>query len=228
MPLKTNKIASPGALSSGFALPSPSLQAEEGFRYKSSGSSTYNTEKQSLGNNEKYPPNPLQSPTNIQPYVGLHGRLSLAWITYPIIALLFITLRLIIAMSSIQPLVDEVKEKALKSCNSLELATSTLISLPHFMADGFNRATVDSVNLSIKGASKALDFGILALEGIIVWMIHFYKSTFKCLLELAINGSISSVAEAVKVLQAFSTTQLTNIKTGIDKDISSVNAALNS
>ncbi|CAG8730530.1 11988_t:CDS:2, partial [Racocetra fulgida] len=103
-------------------------------------------------------------------------------------------------MNSIQPLVDEVKEKALKSCDSLELATSTLISLPHFMADGFNRATVDSINLSIKGASKTLDFGILALE----------------------------VAEAVKVLQAFSTTQLTNIKTGIDKDISSVNAALNS
>ncbi|CAG8500513.1 19929_t:CDS:2 [Cetraspora pellucida] len=231
MPLKTNKIASPGALSTGFALPSPSLQAEEGFRYKSSGSPTYNTEKQSLGINdfsEKHPPNPLKSPTNIQPYVGLHGRLSLAWITYPIIALLFITLRLIIAMSSIQPLVDEVKDKALKSCNSLELATSTLISLPHFMADGFNRATVDSVNLSIKGASKALDFGILALEGIIVWIIHLYKSTFKCLLELVINGSLSSIAEAVRVLQAFSTTQLTNIKTGIDKDISSVNAALNS
>ncbi|CAG8558138.1 23776_t:CDS:2, partial [Gigaspora rosea] len=231
MPLKTNKTTSPGALSTGFALPSPSLQVEEGFRNRSSGSPTYNTQKQSFGNadfSEKYPPNPLHSPTNIQPYVGLNGRLSLAWITYPIIALFFIILRLIIAMGSIQPLVDKVKEKALSSCNSLELATSTLVSLPHFTADGFNRATIDSINLSIKGVSKTLDFGILALEGIIVWIIHVYRGTLKCLLEFAINGSISSVAEAIKALQAFSTTQLTNIKSGIDNDISSANAALNS
>ncbi|CAG8705343.1 14005_t:CDS:2, partial [Dentiscutata erythropus] len=230
MPLKTNKVAPPGALSTGFAFPSPNSQVEEGFRHRSNGSPTYDTQKQTLGNadiSEKYPPNPPQSPTNIQPYVGLSGRLSLAWITFPIIALLFIIFRLIIVMGSIQPLVDEVKEKALSSCNSLELATSTLVSLPHFTADGFNRATVDSINLSIKGISKTLDFGILALEGIIVWIIHVYRSTLKCLLELVISGSVSSVAEAVKVLQTFSTTQLTNIKSGIDNDISSANAALN-
>ncbi|CAG8588301.1 1956_t:CDS:2, partial [Scutellospora calospora] len=101
MPLKTNKTTSPGALSSSFALPSPSLQVEDGFRYRSSGSPTYNIQNLSLENtdfSEKYPPNPLQSPTNIQPYVGLYGRLSLAWITYPIIALFFIIFRLSVAM----------------------------------------------------------------------------------------------------------------------------------
>ncbi|RIA98382.1 hypothetical protein C1645_750122 [Glomus cerebriforme] len=129
-------------------------------------------------------------------------------------------------MKSIEPIVDQVKEKANRSCDALELATSTVTSLPHFMAGGFNRATVDSVNLTIKGVARIIDLLIFAMEGIIVWLIHIFNRTYRCLLEFAVRGSIGVLSESVRVLGDFTKSQLIGIKSQLDSQISGINSSL--
>ncbi|CAG8564516.1 1332_t:CDS:2 [Paraglomus occultum] len=219
-------LASPGATSSGFALPqSPSLNQEEGFRMRSVGSPRLPSEKNSAGAQK---PPLVPSTTTIHPYIGLRAKLSQAWLAYPIIALLFIVFRLLSAIKTIPTLVDEIKQNALRSCNALETATSTVTSLPHFMAGGFNRATVDGVNLSIKAIANTLDLAILALEGIIIWLISIFKSTYRCLLELAIRGSLDAVQDAIATVTQAVTNNLAGIKSSIDSQVNSLNDALNS
>ncbi|PKY40865.1 hypothetical protein RhiirA4_496343 [Rhizophagus irregularis] len=164
--------------------------------------------------------------SNIHPYIGLRGKLSLAWITYPIISFIFVIGRLFIAMNSIDPIIEDIRQRVNKSCDALELATSSLISLPHFMAGPFNDSISDTINSTIRGFVRTLDLGIQALNGIIVFFINLYKSTFRCLLELAVRGSISAVSEAVIFLQGFSNNALAGIKTSIDNSIAGINSSL--
>ncbi|CAG8456389.1 11843_t:CDS:2 [Acaulospora morrowiae] len=218
-------LSSSGASSTGSVI-SPS---EEGFRQRSKTMSP-KWQYTSKDDEEKLPasayPEQLPSPCDVKPYIGLRAKLSLAWVAYPIISLFIIVLRLIFVMSSIQPFVNDVKADAMKACGALELATSTITSLPHFTADGFNRATVNVVNLSIKGFTETLDLSILALEGIIFWIIKVFRSTYKCLLELSVRASVSISLETVNALQQFTTTQLGTIKSGIDDEVKNLNSAL--
>ncbi|RIA97771.1 hypothetical protein C1645_660219, partial [Glomus cerebriforme] len=152
---------------------------------------------------------------------------TLSWITYPIISFIFVIGRLIVAMDSIDPIIEDIRQRALKSCDALELATSTLTSLPHFMAGSFNDSISNSVNLTIRGFARTLDLAIQALNGIIIFFIDMYKSTYRCLLELAVRSSISAVSEAVTFLQGFSNTALAGIKSSIDSLINGFNSKLN-
>lgn len=129
-------------------------------------------------------------------------------------------------MNSIDPIIEDIRQRVNKSCDALELATSSLISLPHFMAGPFNDSISDTINSTIRGFVRTLDFGIQALNGIIVFFIDLYKSTFRCLLELAVRGSISAVSEAVIFLQGFSNNALAGIKTAIDNSIAGINSSL--
>ncbi|CAG8612202.1 2971_t:CDS:2 [Ambispora leptoticha] len=162
----------------------------------------------------------------VKPYIGLRAKLSTAWIAYPIISLFFIAFRLLSAMSSINPLVDDIKQTALRTCDALEVATSTMTSLPHYMAGGFNRATVEGVNLTIQGAARILDLAILALEGIIIWIIDTFRDTYRCLLVFAIRGSIAAVTDAVNILAQFTNGKLHDLKSELDQQVSSANSAL--
>src|SRR4051812_48935048 len=127
-PPPLNNTLSPGASSSGYEFP-----ASPGFRQRSSTSPRI-SEKNASTIDLASPRSPQlpQSHVNIKPYIGLRSKLSLAWVNYTVVALIFIILRLFIAMKSIEPIVEQVKEKALRTCDALELATSTVSSLPHF------------------------------------------------------------------------------------------------
>ena len=129
-------------------------------------------------------------------------------------------------MKSIEPVVEEVKEKALRTCDALEVATSTVSSLPHFMAGGFNRVTVEGINFTIQGFAKTLDVLIIAVEGIIVWLIHTFQFTYRCLLSFAFRGSTTVLSESVRVLGDFLNGKLGEIKTKLDGDINGINSSL--
>ncbi|PKY18114.1 hypothetical protein RhiirB3_405156 [Rhizophagus irregularis] len=207
VPLPLNKKKSPPGASSR-----SSRQLEEG------------SEKEDIGTDFASPQLP---PRKIKPYVGLRSKLSLSWVNYTVIALMFIILRLFIAMNSIEPIIDQVKEKANRSCDALEVASSTVTSLPHFMAGGFNRATIDGVNLTIKGAARMIDLLIVAMDGIIIWLIHVYTRTYQCLLEFAIRGSIGTLTASIQAIGDATNGQLNGIKTQIDSQLSGVNSAIN-
>ncbi|CAJ0757187.1 702_t:CDS:2 [Entrophospora sp. SA101] len=213
---------------------SPSLQNEEGFRYRTTNSSPRNFGNDNISSDTAPLPSPT-SPTSTvydkekikSSYVSYHNKLTLAWVTYPIISLLFIILRIANVMSSIQPLVDQIKNKILSSCNALELSTSTLVNLPNLMITEYNKINADGINAIVSRLLQILDLIIFALEQICIWIIITYKSTYRCLLALAINSSSSFLTEATTKLQTFATTNIDTIKSSINAEIQNYNDIIN-
>lgn len=92
------------------------------------------------------------------PYLTLPYLMSLTWLAYPVLSLLFIAFRLSLSSDGAQVAVSDAKEKLLSSCTAAEGAASVAGSLPRFLAQGTNQQIVDTVNASMEAARLTLIF----------------------------------------------------------------------
>lgn len=138
-----------------------------------------------------------QGPT-LKPYLTLPYLLSLTWLAYPIISLLFIAFRLALSSQSAEDGVADAKSQLLASCAAAEKAATVAASLPRYMAIGTNEQIASAVNASMNAAREALVLALTILEAIINFAIDIYRSTFFCFLELVVRGGLSILIEAVQ------------------------------
>lgn len=166
--------------------------------------------------------------SDIKPYLGLRAKISLAWVAYPIIILAFICFRLFYGINNIHTYANDFLADFNRSCMSVESATSTIVSLPHYTADGVNRLTVDGVNFVMADAQQVLTLAVDGLENILIYFIDTYKNTLKCLLMLAIGGTLSTLTSASQTIQQQMTINVGAIQKNILSDINSVNSIITS
>lgn len=129
--------------------------------------------------------------TSLRPYLELPHLLSLAWIAYPILSLLFVLFRLQSSGDSAQISIASAKENLLTSCKAAERAASSTANFPRYMALAANQQFTDSVNATLNGARAALTLSLTVMEAIINFLVDIYRSTFLCFLELIIRGTLS-------------------------------------
>lgn len=138
------------------------------------------------------------TPTSLRPYLELPYLLSLAWIAYPIISLVFVIFRIQTSADSAQGSVANAKENFLASCKAAEGAASSTASFPRYMAIAANHQFTDAVNGTLSGARDALVLSLTVMEAIINFLVDIYRSTFLCFLELIIRGTLSVIISAVQ------------------------------
>lgn len=136
--------------------------------------------------------------TTLRPYLTLPYILSLTWLAYPIISLLFVAFRLEISSQSAQDSVADAKSQLLASCAAAEKAATVAASLPRYMAIGTNKQIAAAVNDTMNAAREALVLALTILEAIINFAIDIYRSTFLCFLELVVRGGLSILISAVQ------------------------------
>lgn len=136
--------------------------------------------------------------TTLKPYLTLPYILSLTWLAYPILSLLFVAFRLQISSSSAQDAVSDAKGDLLSSCTAAEKAAAAAASLPRYMAEGTNKQIADAVNGTMDAARATLVLSLTILEGVINFVIDIYRSTFFCFLELVVRGGLSVLIGAVQ------------------------------
>lgn len=139
-----------------------------------------------------------RSGTTLKPYLTLPYILSLTWLAYPIISLLFVAFRLQISSSSAQDAVSDAKGNLLTSCSAAEKAATAAASLPRYMAQGSNKQIADAVNGTMNAARATLVLALTILEAVINFVIDIYRSTFFCFLELVVRGGLSILIGAVQ------------------------------
>ena len=137
-------------------------------------------------------------PTTLKPYLTLPHLISLAWLAYPILSLLFVAFRLILSSSSAQDAVSDAKGNLLLSCQAAEQAATAAASLPRYMAVATNEQIADAVNSTMNGARAALVLSLTVMEAIINFVIDIYRSTFLCFLELIVQGGLAILIGAVQ------------------------------
>lgn len=96
--------------------------------------------------------------SKLLPYLTLPYLMSLSWLAYPVLSLLFIAFRLSLSSDGANDAVSDAKEKLLSSCTAAEGAASVAGSLPRFMAQGTNQQIIDTVNASMDAARLTLLF----------------------------------------------------------------------
>jgi hypothetical protein len=141
--------------------------------------------------------------SGLKPYLELPHLISLAWLAYPILSLLFIAFRLQLSSASTQDAVESAKLNLVASCKAAEKAATTAASMPQFLAAATNAQIADGVNATMEGARKALVLALTVMEGIINFIVDLYRSTLLCFVELVVRGGLGILIAAVKEVRAW-------------------------
>ncbi|KAI0052306.1 hypothetical protein FA95DRAFT_1569389 [Auriscalpium vulgare] len=170
------------------------------------------------------PPAPAQ--TTLTPYLQRSHRLSLTWLAYPILSLLFIVFRLSLSSDAAQSAVGNAKGDLLASCQAAQQAASSTASMPRFMAAATNEQIADAVNGTMNAARATLVLALTIMEAIINFIVDIYRSTFLCFVELVVRGGLSLIIGATQEISSFLTTTFGAIRTNIQNDVSTANSAI--
>jgi hypothetical protein len=141
---------------------------------------------------------PSFSPTDLKPYLELRHLLSLTWLAYPILSLLFVVFRLQLSLSSSQDALANAKSDIIASCQAAEKAATAAASMPRYMAAATNRQFADAINDTMNGAREGLVLSLTVMEGVINFIVDIYRSTFLCFVELAVQGGLALLISAVQ------------------------------
>ena len=144
--------------------------------------------------------NAIKTIPTYTPYLQLPHLLSLAWVTYPVISLIFVVFRLQLSLASAENGLENVKKDLLASCTAAEKAATAAASLPRYLAETSNQQFADAANGVMIAAKSALILSLSVLEGTLNFVIDMYRSTFFCLFELAVGIGFSLVTDAVQAV----------------------------
>ncbi|KAI0084851.1 hypothetical protein BDY19DRAFT_469538 [Irpex rosettiformis] len=171
---------------------------------------------------QQFPASSVHS-TTLTPYLQLPHLLSLTWLAYPILSLLFVAFRLQLSSDSAQSSVDSAKENLIASCLAAEKAATATASMPRYMAVATNARIADAANATMQGAGKALILALTVMEAIINFIVDMYRSTFLCFLELVVRGGLSILIGAVQELNNAVGAVAGGIRTAIQDAVQGVN-----
>lgn len=138
------------------------------------------------------------APGALKPYLELPHLLSLTWLAYPILSLLFVAFRLQLSASSAQDSVANAKADMLTSCTAAQTAATSAASMPRYLAVAANDQIADAVNGTLDAARATMVLALTIMEAIINFIIDMYRSTFLCFLELVVRGGLSLLISAVQ------------------------------
>ncbi|KAG5641513.1 hypothetical protein DXG03_004829 [Asterophora parasitica] len=164
--------------------------------------------------------------STLTPYLQLSHRLSLTWLAYPILSLLFIAFRLQLSLASANDSVASAKSNLLASCKAAEKAATAASSLPRYLAIASNDQIVDAVNATLRGVRATLVLALTIMEVVINFIIDIYRSTLLCFLELVVRGGLAILIGAVDELNKVVTTVATGLRNSIQKDIEGANSVI--
>jgi len=134
----------------------------------------------------------------LTPYLQLPHLLSLTWLAYPILSLLFVAFRLQLSLAAAQDTVASAKDDFLTSCSAAEQAATSTASMPRLLAIVTNKQFADAVNGTLDGARFVLTTSLTVVEAVVNFVIDLYRSTLLCFLELVFRGGLSILIGAVQ------------------------------
>ena len=141
------------------------------------------------------------SATSLTPYLTLPHLLSLTWLAYPILSLIFVAFRLQLSLADAQNAINSTKSDLVASCKAAETAATSAASMPRFLALATNQQYADAVNGTLNGARATLILALTVMESIINFLIDIYRSTFLCFLELIVQSGIAVLIGAVQAVR---------------------------
>jgi HAMP domain-containing protein len=162
------------------------------------------------------------------PYLGLRSRLSQVWINKWTILLLLVLARVLLGIKDLDRDIASAKAEALSACTSVENVGSAMASMPHYLSQGVNALAADGVTKAVHGLMDMLLMIVTGVEAMVVFIINMYISTYVCLIQLVISGSLQAAITMIEDVGTFMNKSIGSITSEITSDVSSFQSSLNS
>ncbi|KNC99196.1 uncharacterized protein SPPG_05452 [Spizellomyces punctatus DAOM BR117] len=160
------------------------------------------------------------------PYVGLSAKLSRAFVTHIVFALVVVLYTLLILAQTVKEKGEETKQRLRSGCNGMEVAATAMASVPHYAAAGFNQATVDSINAITSSTAKMLSGAVAMLNELVLMVLQSYTNLLFCILDAFVGLAVNTVAMYAEQITDFLNTQLAVISNALEKSLDVLNGQL--
>jgi hypothetical protein len=172
-------------------------------------------------------PNPADA-VYLTPYLGMRARLSQTWINRWTVLILLVLIRLMFAIGTTNELIDQARSEALAACLQVEKVAGSVVSLPHYMAQGVNALTAKGIDESVSGLHSLLDLTVTGMEQVVIFYIGMLTNTYLCLITFAVGGSLSAAIGVLENAQGFLDTSLKAIGNDLNGAASTLQTDINS
>lgn len=122
---------------------------------------------------------------------------TLAWLNMATLALVPVLVTLCKVRASINSTITAAQAIASRGCDDMNAAAARIVSIPAVLQERAYTEMQTTADNLLRGLITVID----TLKGIVLWIIGLYKSTFRCLLGLAVNGVMSVVTKIAGPVQ---------------------------
>ena len=150
---------------------------------------------------EKNPPPRPAGQDGLQPYLGLLPRLILVTLIPALLPLILTIAHLLQNRSSTAALANTLKDSVLSACNGLADGAASIQTLPRYMAMQTNKVAVLATQASILAVGAGLIDCITIIERVIEFIIDTYRSLLMCTIQLAVQGVLDILIDAVQTVR---------------------------
>ncbi|KAI9246098.1 hypothetical protein BDA99DRAFT_592660 [Phascolomyces articulosus] len=129
--------------------------------------------------------------------LNIFDEYAIAWLNMGTLILIPFFITLVQLRSSIQSAVASAHLHSQRICDQINHAALQAAQIPNKML----QEMIKSSHSIVDNIARFLIFTVNVLEEIIIWMIGAYKSMYRCLLGLVINGAVSAVTKIAGPIQ---------------------------
>ncbi|KAI8968573.1 hypothetical protein BDF20DRAFT_839664 [Mycotypha africana] len=127
----------------------------------------------------------------------LNENYSLAWLEMSTITLFTLMGSLFTLLSFIKNHTERSRFRLETVCDSINTASEQIANTPYILL----QTSLAAVVTAKENIHRNLSTAILVINNVIVWLIRMYKSTYRCLLELAVRSVLSLVTQIAGPVQ---------------------------
>lgn len=160
------------------------------------------------------------------PYIKLMARLSQVWLNQYAIMLLLLVFRLSFTLAALRENLANSEEAINVSCLEVQAIASIVASMPHYFVVGSNALVKNSIDSTITGFATLLIKLLTAVEAVIEFVVASFRSTYTCLLKMAVDGSLAAIIQTTDAIGETVNATMSVISDDLSSAICDANAVL--
>jgi hypothetical protein len=154
--------------------------------------------------------------------INLHAEYSLAWCNTAVILLLSLVFTIQVFGSTVRNAAVTAQSDIATMCEIVDTTATSLTNAPSALLYMLNKEAETSVLFALNSTRQGLLNAIDGVDALLTWFIDTYKSTYVCLLTLAVEGSIDVVANVANTFEATVQSILSGGTAGVNNVVNSV------
>ncbi|KAG2197650.1 hypothetical protein INT47_002357 [Mucor saturninus] len=127
----------------------------------------------------------------------LNERYALAWLEISTISILTVIGSLFYIISNITTFMTGSRSRLETVCDSINATSAQIYNAPSILLN----ATMVSMVTAKENIQRNLSTVVSVIESCVIWLVQMYKSTYRCLLGLAVHSVLSVVTQITGPLQ---------------------------